>query len=51
MQRGECANDNEIDIYQDFEFMCVYTVCPESSDLPEKIFNIFASENEGYTIY
>ena len=28
-----------------------YTVCPESSDPPEKIFNIFASENEVYTIY
>ena len=27
------------------------TVCPGSSDPPEKIFNIFASENEGYTIY
>ena len=29
----------------------VVTVCPGSSDPPEKIFNIFASENEGYTIY
>ena len=27
------------------------TVCPGSSDPPEKIFNIFASENEAYTIY
>ena len=27
------------------------TVCPESSDPSEKIFNIFASENEVYTIY
>ena len=27
------------------------TVCPGSSDPPEKIFNIFASENEVYTIY
>ena len=27
------------------------TVCPGSSDPPEKIFNIFASENEFYTIY
>ena len=27
------------------------TVCPGSSDPPEKIFNKFASENEGYTIY
>ena len=29
----------------------VITVCPGSSDPPEKIFNIFASENEVYTIY
>ena len=29
----------------------IYTVCPGSSDPPEKIFNIFASENEVYTIY
>ena len=29
----------------------VYTLCPGSSDPPEKIFNIFASENEVYTIY
>ena len=27
------------------------TVCPGSSDPPEKIFNIFASENEVYTIF
>ena len=27
------------------------TVCPGSSDPPEKIFNMFASENEVYTIY
>ena len=27
------------------------TVCPGSSDPPEKIFNIFASDNEVYTIY
>mgnify|MGYP006975838388 CR=1 FL=1 len=27
------------------------TVCPGSSDPPEKIFNIFASENEVYTCY
>ena len=29
----------------------VHTVCPGSSAPPEKIFNIFASENEVYTIY
>ena len=29
----------------------VGTVCPGSSDPPEKIFNIFASEKEVYTIY
>ena len=28
-----------------------HTVCPRSSDPSEKIFNIFASENEVYTIY
>ena len=28
-----------------------YTVCPGSTDPPEKIFNTFASENEAYTIY
>ena len=27
------------------------TVCPGSSEPPEKIFNIFASENEVFTIY
>ena len=27
-----------------------YAVCPGSSDPPEKKFNIFASENEDYTI-
>ena len=27
------------------------TVCPGSSDPSEKLFNIFASENEVYTIY
>jgi len=27
------------------------TVCPGSSDPPEKIFNIFESENEVYTNY
>ena len=32
-------------------FILVYTVCPGSSDPPEKIFNIIASENEVYTIY
>ena len=28
-----------------------HTVCPGSSDPPEKIFNISTSENEVYTIY
>ena len=27
------------------------TVCPGISDPPEKMFNIFASENEVYNIY
>ena len=30
--------------------MC-YTVCSGSSDPSEKMFNIFASENEVYTLY
>ena len=34
-----------------FELGFIHTVCPGSSDPPEKIFNIFASENEVYTIY
>mgnify|MGYP001303874443 CR=1 FL=1 len=29
----------------------INTVCPGSSDPPEKIYNIFASVNEVYTIY
>ena len=29
----------------------MYTVCPGSSDPPEKRLNIFASENEVYTIF
>ena len=32
-------------------FLSQHTVCPGSSDPPEKIFNMFASENEGYIIY
>ena len=32
-----------------FHLCC--TVCPGSSDPPEKILNIFASENEVYTIF
>ena len=32
-------------------WMLPYTVCPGSSDPPEKILNIFASENEVYTIF
>ena len=34
-----------------FIYKILNTVCPGSSDPPEKIFNIFASENEVYTIY
>ena len=29
----------------------VITVCPGSSDPPEKVFDIFALENEVYTIH
>jgi len=32
-------------------FTIKLTVCPGSSDPPQKILNIFASENEVYTIY
>ena len=32
-------------------YIYIYTVCPESSDPPEKILDIFASENEVYTIF
>ena len=32
-------------------YKCKATVCPGSSDPPEKILNIFASENEVYTIF
>ena len=32
-------------------FRYIDTVCPGSSDPLEKIFNIFASENEVFTIY
>ena len=32
-------------------FECLPTVCPGSSDPPEDIYNIFASENEVYTNY
>ena len=30
---------------------CIYTVCSVSGDPPEKILNIFASENAVYTIF
>ena len=30
--------------------ICIPTVCPGSSDPPDKILNIFASENEVWTI-
>ena len=36
---------------QTFLHINKYTVCPESSDPAEKILNLFASENEVYTIY
>ena len=34
-----------------FSEALITTVCPGSSDPPEIFFNIFASENEVYTIY
>ena len=38
-------------IYSSFILFPIPTVCPGSSDPPEKIFSIFASENEVYNIY
>ena len=43
-------------VFKSVDVSCRYyineiTVCPGSSDPPEKIFDIFASENEVYTIY
>jgi len=37
-------------LLQHCRFKGISTVCPGSSDPPEKILNIFASENEVYTI-
>ena len=34
-----------------YEIMFYATVCPGSSDPPEKILNIFASKNEVYTVF
>ena len=34
-----------------YHIVAQYTVCPGSSDPPEKILNIFASENEVYTSF
>ena len=46
------AHQEEINITYWFVFNeATYTVRPECSDPPEKIFNTFASENEVYTIY
>ena len=33
------------------KYFTVSTVCPGSSDPPEKLLNIFASENKVYTIF
>ena len=43
-----CFVENNCTTYQG-EYL--YTVCPGSSDPPEKIFNIFASENDVYPIH
>jgi len=46
---------NLVPLYNDILLFHSYlkdlTVCPGSSAPPEKISNIFASENEVYTIY
>ena len=47
-----CTRSND-PLYKQFGrgSLYIYTVCPGSSDPPEKILNIFASENEFYTIF
>ena len=41
----------DIHIVAEIHGTLTYTVCPGSSDPSEKIFSMFASENEVYTIY
>ena len=40
-----------VSLLLNIQFFFLGTVCPGSSDPPEKIFNIFASENEVNTFY
>ena len=44
----QCFGSPEQEKRSDFK---QYTVCPGSSDPPEKILNVHASENEVYTIF
>ena len=49
---GEAEEEDNLDDDVDIGKLNTFsTVCPGSSDPPEKIFNIFASQNEVYTIY
>ena len=43
-----CSKPCPLGMIKNYE---VNTVCPGSNDPPENISNIFASENEVYTIY
>ena len=56
LRNDKCANKNKVPSYEQvswqlFFLLLICTVCPGSSDPPEKILNIFASENEVYTIF
>ena len=46
-----CTNRGKLKKNTILAKLATYTVCPGSSDPPEKILNIFASENEVYTIF
>ena len=47
----EMINNEVICLLRQYSPIFVCTVCPGSSDPSKKIFNIFASENEVYTIF
>ena len=48
---GFCSCHGLINVLNIIFTLNAHTVRPGSSDPPEKIFDIFASENEVYTIY
>ena len=48
----EMERSFEVVVYGNKKYLPILnTVCPGSSDPPEKMFYIFALENEVYTIY